>query len=100
MYKIYTDPKIVEKHMKEKYGKKYKLEIDVEYQSSVGNTKVDIIFTKDAKALWIAKYKGEHYMSIMDKIDLKDKYTVIDIFTTLSENAQATLRALKPQRAT
>lgn len=100
MYKVYIDPLIVTEQMKTKYGDDYKLEIDVAYQAMCGNTKIDIIFTKDTKALWIAKYKGEFYMSIIDEIELDDKYRVIDIYTTLSENAQATLKALKPQKAT
>ena len=81
--------------MREKYGKKYQLDIETCYQMEYGKTKVDIIFTTDNKALWMAMYKGEYYMSIIDEIDLDDKYRAIDIFTTLSENARDTIKQIK-----
>lgn len=96
MYKSYIKDDIVEKQLRDKYGykKNYKLKIDVEYQSSYKNIPIDILFTQDKKAMWIAKFKGEYYMSIVDDIKLTDDYTVLDIYTTLEENAKDSLKVI------
>jgi len=95
MYKFYIKQEIVEEKMQEYYGKDYKLVVEMSYQAKFHNTSIDIIFTKDDKAFWIAKYKGEYYMQVLDDIKLDDKYTVIDIYKNLEENAKDSLKGLK-----
>lgn len=87
LYKVFIEPKIVEEHMRKKYGKDFVLKIQMQYQYRYKSCKIDIGFTADKKAFWIFKYKGDYYMNIIDEIKLKDKYSVIDIYTTLAENA-------------
>lgn len=91
LFKVFISDKIVEGKFQDKYGKDYKLKVDVSYQYQYKSHKVDIGFTKDKKAYWIFKYKGEYYMNILEEIDLGDKYMVIDIYNTMIENAVATL---------
>lgn len=88
LFKEFISDEVVEKHFQERYGKDYELHIDVQYQFEHRKKKMDIGFTRDAKAFWIFQYKKEYYMNIMDDIELNDKYTVIDIYTTLEENAK------------
>mgnify|MGYP001811675190 CR=1 FL=1 len=90
LYKVYIADKIKEEKFKDKYGKKYKLKIDVQYQYRYKSTKIDVAFTADKKAFWMFKYKGDYYMNIIDEIDLGDKYYILDIFMTLIENATET----------
>jgi len=87
LYKTFISDKVVQEKMRDLYGKKYKLKMEMSYQYKYKSTKVDIGFTADKKAFWILKYKGEYYMNIIDGIELKDKYSVIDLYITLSENA-------------
>lgn len=87
LFRQYISDEIVESKFKDKYGKKYKLKLEIQYQTEFNKTKIDIGFTEDNKAFWIFKYKGDYYMNIMEEIELKDKYTVLDIYTTLVENA-------------
>jgi hypothetical protein len=95
IFKVCIADNIVEEKLKQYYGKDYKLDLDIRYQVESAKTKIDIIFTKDNKALWIFKYKKEYYMNVIDGIFLKDKYTVLDVYTTLIENAIASLKAIK-----
>jgi len=86
-YKVFISDKIVLGKFQDKYGKKYKSEVELEYQHTHGTTKIDVGFTSDKKAFWIFKYKGEYYMNIIEDIVLKDKYTILDVYTTLVENS-------------
>lgn len=95
MYKAYIKDEIVEKHFQKYYGDKYELNIEIQYQGKYKNTPIDIIFTADDKAAWIAKYKGEYFMNVVDNIELKDKYSIIDLYTTLVDNAKDSLKAIK-----
>lgn len=95
MYKSYIKDEILEKQFRAFYGDKYKLKIEMQYQGMYKNTPIDIIFTKDEKAAWIAKYKGEYYMNVVDNIELKDKYSIIDLYTTLVDNAKDSLKVVK-----
>ena len=87
LYKTFISDKIVEGKMQDKYGKKYKLKMEMEYQHLHKRTTIDIGFTADKKSFWMFKYKSEYYMNIVDEIDLKDKYTVIDLYSNLVGNA-------------
>ncbi len=87
LFKNFINDKIVEKHFKERYGKKYKLEMDMQYQFQYKSHTIDVGFTADKKAFWIFKYKNEYYMNIIEDITFKDKYMAIDIYITLTENA-------------
>jgi len=86
-YKMFIGEDVIQKHFQDKYGKKYKLKLDIEYQYRYKSLKVDIGFTADKKAFWAFRYKKEVYMNIIEDIELKDKYTTIDVYTTLAENA-------------
>jgi len=91
LYKMFIGEDVLEKQFQEKYGKKYKLKIEMEYQYQYKSTKIDIGFTADKKAFWAFRYRKQVYMNILEEIELKDKYTVIDIYTTLAENAVASI---------
>lgn len=95
MYKAYIKDEIAEEQFQIYYGKDYKLKIEMQYQGMFKNTPIDIIFTADNKACWLAKYKGMYYAQMMDNIELKDKYTVIDIYTSLLDNAKDSLKVIK-----
>lgn len=84
----------VEKKLQERYGEKFKFKPKMSYQYSYGSTKIDIHFCKDM-AFWIAKYKGEYYMNIVDEVKYKDRFVALDLYTTLAENAVETIKALK-----
>lgn len=90
-FKTFISDEIVQEKMRAKYGKKYKLKMDMSYQYQYKSTKIDIGFTADKKAFWIFKWKGDYYMNIIDEITLKDKYRVVDIYVTLAENAVESL---------
>ncbi len=92
LFKEYIEEKIVEEKFRDRYGKKYKLKNEMQYQFEFNRIKMDVGFTEDLKAYWIFKYKGDYYMKIMEEIELKDKYSVLDIYTTLMENAVATYK--------
>lgn len=94
LFKVFISDEIVQEKFRDKYGKKYKLKIDVSYQYQYKSHKIDIGFTKDKKAYWIVKYKGDYYMNIIEDVDLGDKYMVVDIYLTLAENAVASLNNL------
>lgn len=94
LFKTYIADTIVEKHLQERYGKRYKFKVEMSYQYQYKSCKVDIHFTADKKALWIFKYKGEYYMNIVEDVELKDKYTVIDLYLSLVDNAQASYNHL------
>lgn len=94
LFKQYISDEIVAEKFKERYGKKYKLKIEIQYQVEHNRNKIDIGFTEDDKAFWIFKYKKDYYMNIIENIDLGDKYTVLDVYTTLVENAVNTYRHL------
>ena len=87
LFKTYISDEIVEKHFKAKYGKKYKLKIDIQYQFQYKSHKIDIGFTEDRKAFWIFQYKKEYYMNIIEDIEFKDKYQILDVYSTLMENS-------------
>lgn len=87
LFNQYISDEIVQDQFRKKYGKKYKLTLEIQYQFEYNRCKMDIGFTADSKAFWIFKYKGEYYMNIMEDIELKDKYTVLDVYTTLLQNA-------------
>ena len=87
LYKVYISDKIVESKMRDRYGKDYKLKMEMQYQHVHKRMKIDVGFTADKKAFWIFKYKGEYYMNIVDEVELKDKYTVIDLYCNLVDNA-------------
>jgi len=95
MFKAHIAYDIVEKQLKEKYGEKFKLKVKIAYQYQWGQHKIDILFTKDKKALWVFKFKKELYMNIVDEIEYKDKFTAVDLYTTLADNAVETIQALK-----
>lgn len=86
-YKIFISDDIAQEKMRERYGEKYKLKVAMSYQHKYKSCKIDVVFTKDKKAYWIFKYKGEYYMNIIEDIVYKDRFVVIDIYTTLIENA-------------
>lgn len=94
LFKRYISDEIVESKFQDKYGKKYKLEIEIQYQFEFRNKKMDIGFTKDDKAYWMFKFKGEYYMNIIEDIVLEDKYTVLDVYNNLMENAVNSYRAI------
>lgn len=94
LFKRFISDEIVESKFQDKYGKDYKLKIEIQYQFEFRNKKMDIGFTKDDKAYWMFKFKDEYYMNIMDGIVLEDKYTVLDVYNTLMENAVASYRAV------
>ena len=64
------------------------------YPDTIGRTQVTIFFTDGDRAGWIAKYKGEHYGSLISNIERQDEYTYIDVYRTLRENATKTLKSL------
>lgn len=88
-FKTFIADSIVEKHMQDRYGKKYKLKVDMSYQHQYKSCKIDIHFTADKKALWVFKYKGDLYMNIVEKVQLKDKFSIIDLYLNLVQNAEA-----------
>ena len=94
-YKSFIKPDVVEKHFKATYGDDYKLMIEMQYQIKYKNTPVDLIFTHDDKVAWICYYKKQYYANFIHDIELKDKYTIIDIYEAISENARETLKAIK-----
>lgn len=69
-------------------------EIEYRYVDKIGKTEVTIVFTSEARAGWIAKYKKEYYGSMISNIERQDEYTYIDVYRTLRENAIKTLKAL------
>ena len=88
LYKIFISDEVLQKKFQSKYGKKYKLKLEMEYQYQHKSCKIDIGFTADKKAFWVFKYKGDIYMNIVEDVELKDKYTVIDLYLNLVENAK------------
>jgi len=86
--------KLVEKELQKKYGKDFKFKPKMSYQESYGKTKIDIHFCKDM-AFWIAKYKGEYYMNIIDGVKYKDRFVAIDLYLSLLENAKETFKHLR-----
>lgn len=95
MYKYFIKDEIVEEKLQDKYGKDYKLDILIRYQYEWSKIKFDIVFTKDNKALWIGKYKGDHYMNIIEEVTYDDDFTALDLYTTLAENAVNTIKHLR-----
>lgn len=87
LFNQYISDEIVQEQFRKKYGKKYELKMEIQYQFEYNRTKMDVGFTADHKAFWIFKYKGEYFMNIMEEIELKDKYTVLDVYTTLLQNS-------------
>lgn len=85
---------IVEKKLQEKYGEDYKFKPKMSYQTTFRKIKIDIHFTKDM-AFWIAKYKGEYYMNIVDEVKYKDRFVAIDLYLMLKENAENTFKHLR-----
>jgi len=95
LFKIVISPEIIEKQFKDYFEKDWELDIWHVYQFEYRRTKIDIIFTKDQKAMWIMKYKGEYYGNAIDNIVEKDGLTYIDIYTTFIDNAIATIKDMK-----
>lgn len=93
-FKTYIGDKIVEKHLQDRYGKDYKFQVEMSYQHQYKSCKIDVHFTADAKALWIFKYKEQYFMNIVEDVVLKDKYTVIDLYLNLVQNAEASYNQL------
>ena len=92
LYKIGITNEIIEENFKKWFGDDFVLKVKQRYQHTIGKTKVDIVFTKDNKALWITKYKGEYYGNAVDGVKKGDGFVYIDIFTTFIENAKKTLK--------
>lgn len=93
-FKLYIKDEIVEEQFKNWFGE-FTLKVKARYQAEIGNTKVDIIFTKDKKALYIMKYKGKYYGNAMSGVKKGDGFNYIDIYTTFIENAKDTIKRLK-----
>lgn len=70
---------------------------EIEYRciDKIGRTEVTFLFTDKDKACWVAKYKGEIYGQSVTNIEKQDKYTLLDVFKTLRENATKTLKEIK-----
>lgn len=94
-YNIGISNDIIEEQFKKWFGEDFVLNVEMRYQDKIANTKIEIIFTADEKALWICKYKGEYYGNALSNVFEKDKYTYIDVFYNLRENAIETLKKLK-----
>lgn len=90
LFREYISDEIVQEKFRDKYGKKYKLKLDIQYQVQYKSAKIDVGFTQDKKAFWIFKYKDDYYMNIIEELEEKDKYSLIDVYTTLVTNAQDT----------
>jgi hypothetical protein len=84
----------VEKKLKERYGEDFKFKPKMSYQYEWGKLKFDIHFCKDM-AFWIAKYKGDYYMNIVDEVKYKDRFVALDLYTTLVKNAIETFQHLR-----
>jgi hypothetical protein len=95
MFNIVIEPEIVEKEFKKFFDKDWELDIWHSYQYVYNRTKIDIIFTKDSKAMWIMKYKGQYYGDVMENIKEKDGLVYIDIYTTFVDQAIRTIKDLK-----
>lgn len=95
MYKLIIDHKIVEEQFKHWFGDDFKLLPKIQYQAEIGGTKVDIIFTKDKRALWIMKHKGKYYGNAMKEVHKGDGFYYVDIYQNFVENAKQTLKELK-----
>lgn len=80
IFKTFIADEIAQEKLRDRYGAKYKLKVDMAYQYQHKSCKIDIVFTKDKKAYWIFKYKGDYYMNIIEGLQLKDKYSIIDVF--------------------
>lgn len=94
-YKIGISNEIIEEQFKNWFGEDFKLDVEMRYQDTFKNTNIEIIFTEDDKALWICKYKGQYYGNVLSNVFEQDKYTYIDVFYNLRENAIKTIRDLK-----
>ena len=94
LFKRYISDEIVESKFQDRYGKDYKLKIEIQYQFEFRNKKMDIGFTKDGKAFWIFKFKDDYYMNIVEDIVFEDKYTVVDVYNNLMQNAVDSYRAI------
>lgn len=94
LFKEFISEDIVESKFQDKYGKKYKLKMDMQYQFQYKSHKMDIGFTADRKGFWIFKYKEDYYMNIIEDITFTDKYEIIDIYTTLMDNAVNTYKMI------
>lgn len=92
LFKQYISEEIVQGKFQDKYGKDYKLKMDMQYQFQYKSHKIDIGFTRDRKAFWIFKYKEDYYMNIIEDITFKDKYEIIDVYTTLMDNSVDTYK--------
>lgn len=95
MYKIVTSENIIQEQFKDYFEKDWKLDVWHIYQFTHKKTTIDIVFTKDKKAMWIMKYKGKYYGDAMSNIEERDGLTYIDIYTTFTEQAIATINDLK-----
>lgn len=94
LFNQYISEEIVQTKFQDKYGKGYKLKVDMSYQFKYKSHKIDIGFTADKKAFWIFKYKEDYYMNIIEDITFTDKYEIIDVYTTLMDNAVSTYKAV------
>lgn len=94
LYKEVIADNIVEEQFKTMFGKDFKLKAKARYQYSIGKTKIDIIFTKDKKALWITKYKRKYYGNAIENVVKGDGFNYIDVYTTFIQNAKDTIKAV------
>lgn len=94
-YNVGIAEDIIEEQFKKWFGKDFKLLVQMRYQDFYGKTPIEIVFTEDDKALWIAKYKDDYYGNAITGIEEKDKYSMIDVFYNLRSNALETLKEVR-----
>lgn len=86
---------IEDKIIKEQFKLEGEFEIEHRLADKIGKTVIDICFCSDNRALWICKYKKKYYGNMIKNIEVADKYSLIDVFYSLRENAIKTLKFLK-----
>jgi len=86
---------ISDKVLKEQLSFPKNTKFEYRMTDKVGTTEYTIVFTNNKKAAWIAKYKGTYYGNVISHIVEQDRYSLLDVFKTLRENAQASIKALK-----
>ena len=73
----------------------FEIDEKMSYEEYYGKTLINITFTNDGKAFWLAKYKSKFYSTVIDEIVIKDDFQNLDYYLTLRKNAIETLKELK-----